>query len=319
MRSRSWSWPCLVATASVLTVAVPRVADACSPLFGVSRTTPEDGESLPAGSQLLLQGFFDEDMLHLRVDGEPASLVRDSSFPGQTGQRIAYRVEPAPAVGSTVTLYECDAPELDQCSDPPSWSWPVSDADQTPPATADELEFGIYDHTDVDTSGDTCSSGELLDMTIYVHTTAPAEDGTGAPRKVLVEILDADQRAVLGERLLSVPVTGGMLDTQLSFTEGVIGSPLAESTCVQVTVVDMAGLAAEPLVSCMADHVGADPDQGPGTDIFPPDEPQWDELVDPDAPRRDTCACRTDASGGSLAPLLLVLGMVLGLGSRRRR
>jgi MYXO-CTERM domain-containing protein len=315
-----WLGIVLVATALV---SAPAPARACSLADGIWSTEPDSGAALPAGSRVFIEGNFELAMLTVDIDGTPATLTLDPSLPDRSYYGAAYRIEPPPPEGSTVTLAHCyDPANCEGVAE--TWSFSVTAADTVAPAAALDLEFGIYDHTDIDTGSDSCGSGQILDITIFAHVSLAAEDGAGAPRQALVEVIDATSDTVLRSENVKVGPTMEELTSDLSFSfeAGELPEPLAESVCMRVTVLDLAGNIAEALTSCEPHHVVANADQATVYVPFAPDEPAWDEF--PDAASDSTpldrgCACGTQP-GAQGAVALLGLGLLgLGLRTRRRR
>ena len=300
-------------------LALPSPARACSLAEGIWATLPADGQTLASGSALRLSGSFSLDQVEVEVDLETGSttLVADDSFPSAGLYSTTYRLEPAPAEGSQVTLRYCPFEDPEQCSGLDAYSWTIGPADEETPGPAADLEFGIYDHQDIDDSGNSCG-GSISDLTLYIHASTPSEDGSGSPRLALVEVLDAQSDELHSAILREVEPGGGALDVQASFGEGVLSEPLSESTCVQVTMLDLAGHRSEPVRACAPHHVVADPEQEPDGEPSIPDEPIWEDFADIDAPVGDEgCSCRTEEGEGSpLVPWGLAVGL---LGLRRRR
>ncbi len=297
-------------------LSTPSPAHACSIGDGVWETRPDSGGVLPVGSHVFIMGVFESESLIVDIDGQPATLTRDEGLAMRL-YGASFHLEPPATEGATVTLRHCRSGDPASCDDAPTWAWRAVAPDVEAPAAATGLEVGIYDHTDIDTTGDSCSNGELLDTTIYIHADAEPGDPEGAPRQVVIDVASAADGRVIESRLLDLSPAAREIDTTISFVDGLVEQPLAESVCVRVTTLDLAGNVAATLESCEADNVAVDPVQEPdGNSFFVPDEPHWASFVDADGPLRESCACHTNNPGpGGLGVLLLA---VLGLRRRRR-
>ncbi len=300
-------------------LALPSTAQACSIAEGIWSTLPADGEMLASNSAIRLSGSFSLDAIQVEVDLEAGStvVVPDDSFPSLGLYATAYRLEPAPAEGSQVTLRYCPFEDPEQCSGFETYSWTIGPPDDQAPSPAADLEFGIYDHQDVDGSGNSCDSSRS-DLTLYIHVNTPSEDGAGSLRLALFEIFDAQTEELHAAIFNGIDPAGGPEDAQWSFAEGVLTEPLSESTCVQVTMLDLAGHRSEPIRTCAPHHVVADPVQEPDGSLPIPQEPIWEDFADVDAPVGDEgCGCQT---GGDRETPLLPVALGIGLlGLRRRR
>jgi MYXO-CTERM domain-containing protein len=303
----------------------PRSVNACSIGDGIWSTEPDSGAALPTGSRLFLYGYFELVDVLVDVDGMPATLVLDPELP-RTGSGAAYRIEPPPPEGANVTVYECYAEDPTQCElpEPPMTvlSWTVTAADTTTPEAARTLEFGIYDHADF-VIDDSCTEGEIsYDVTIYAHLELVTEDGPGAARQALIEVIDAEDGTVWATRLRPVAPAGGPIDLDISFEVGELPESLEGAVCMRVTALDLAGYLAEPLTVCEPLGVVVDADQSavPGDEA--PAEPDWDAFDEPDAEEEEAsvdrgCACTAHPQA---LPGSLLFGLVgLGLRARRRR
>lgn len=294
------------------------MAEACSPIDGIWSAIPDHGGPLPSGSRLLLAGSFDPGSIAITIDGDPATLMRDDGLPVKGGFGAAFAIAPTPPEGAVVELRNCSWGSP-RCDGADVWTWPVLAPDATAPAPVLGLEYGIYDHVDLDTSGNSCGNGETFDATIYAHATVPGEAAGGAIRQALFQVLDLERDVVLGEVMLDVPSDGGRVDAVLGVPADA-PEPLEGRLCVLATVLDLSGNRSEPVSSCDPHHVAIDPDQEePEYANGLPEEPDWDafeELEGDDGLTRQGCACTADR--GRAGPAVLAGLVLLVAGSCRR-
>lgn len=168
--------------AAALLLPIARDANACSPWDpALDRTFPAQGDILPAGALLLLDGqVLSPDHLSVTVDGEPAALVLvhersrglyywlwESAY-----RTMALRIEPPPQPGQAIVVTGDPCLEWAGMSfcDPVELIYSVGEADSEPPDAPVELWYDVYDHGEVASADSSCGATTAqLEFTIWTE------------------------------------------------------------------------------------------------------------------------------------------------------